>query len=108
MPPTRRFSAAEESMAQFIGPLDLSCLQSARPSAVVDPVKRKLPAAIDCPRAMSFTPLDRFGAVESVASLRHWRTVIGVSCRLRLKTESRRLTFRPSGAGNTALRVRKL
>src|SRR5437870_11005865 len=104
---TPHFSAAEESTAQSIAWLDLSCLRNAGPSTAVHPAKRKLRADIICPRALSFTPLARFGAVESVVSQKRWRTVIEVRCSSRLKTESRRLLSQRSVAAHTAIQFQK-
>src|ERR1044072_4560199 len=102
---TPHFLVVAESMAQFTALLGLSCLRNAGPLVVVQPVKRKLLAAIGCPRALSFTPSDQFGAVESMVSLRSWRAVIGIHCSSRLKMESRRLLFRRSVAAHMAIRL---
>src|SRR6266498_526794 len=103
---TPHFSAAAGSMAQFIARLDLSCLLNAGPSAVVDPVKRKLLVDIVYLRALSFTQLVLLGEEENSVSLRPWRIVIRVRCNSRLKMKSRRSLSLRSVAAHMAIRFR--
>src|SRR6267378_6563001 len=98
------FLVAGESIARLIAPLELSCLQNAGPSAVVDPVRQKLLADIGCGRVLSFTQSARFGEEENTMSPRRWRIVIGARCSSRWKMESRRSLSRRSVAVHMAIR----
>src|SRR5437879_834147 len=94
-------------MVQFIALPDPNCSPNAGRWAVVQAAKRKLLAAIVCRPGSSFTQLVLYGPVENAAKRRYWQIATRIHCRLRWKTESRRLRFRRSVAALTATRFKK-